>query len=93
MTWELPRFAAASLHPSIAIEHQVSAQHVSELLRNEMRVASILGAQTLVTESPVGMARLLQINGFHAKRAGVPMMMCGMPITVLQINCALMILA
>lgn len=84
--WELSRFAAASPYPSGAIEHQASAQHASELLRNVMRVGVMLGAQTLVTVSPVGMERLLRINGFHVKRAGVPMMNRGMPIIALQIN-------
>lgn len=85
--WELSRFAAASPYPSGAIEHQASAQHASELLRNVMRVGLMLGAQTLVTVSPVGMERLLRINGFRAKRAGVPMMNLGFPIVSLQINC------
>ncbi len=39
------------------------------------------------------MERLLRINDFHAKRAGVPMMICGTPITALQIICFLMIIA
>jgi N-acyl-L-homoserine lactone synthetase len=52
----------------------------------------MLGALTLVTVSPVSMERLLRLNGFHAKRAGVPMMSCGMPITALKINCAMMTL-
>lgn len=85
--WELSRFAAASPHPSRAIEHQASALHASELLSNAMRVGSMLGAQTLVTVSPVGMERLLRLNGFNAKRAGVPMMNRGVPIIALQINC------
>lgn len=74
--WELSRFAAASPYPTGAIEHQASAQHASELLRNVMRVGSMLGAQTLVTVSPVGMERLLRMNGFFARRAGLPMK-CG----------------
>ena len=85
--WELSRFAAASPYTTGAIEHQASAQHASELLRNVMRVGSMLGAQTLVTVSPVSMERLLRINGFRAKRAGKPILNCGMPITALQISC------
>lgn len=90
--WELSRFAAALPYPNGAIEHQASAQHASELLRNVMRLGSMLGAETLVTVSPVGMERLLRLNGFRAKRAGVPMMDLGVPITALQINCAEIIL-
>lgn len=85
--WELSRFAAASPYPSCAIEHQASAQHASELLRNVMRIGSMLGAQTLVTVSPVGMERLLRLNGFEAKRSGMPMMNHGVLITALQIDC------
>ena len=91
--WELSRFAAVSLNPHGSLAHQASAMHASELLRNVMRIASMLDAHTLVTVSPVGMERLLRLNGFHAKRAGVPIMNCGMPITVLQITCAVMIRA
>lgn len=85
--WELSRFAAAAQYPSGSIEHQASAQHASELLRNVMWAGSMLGAQKLVTVSPVGMERLLRLNGFRAKRAGVPMMNLGLPIVSLQINC------
>ncbi len=70
--WELSRFAAATPYPRGSIEHQASAQHASELLRNVMRVGSTLGAHTLVTVSPVGMERLLRKNGFPVKRAGIP---------------------
>lgn len=85
--WELSRFAAASQNPSGTTAHQASAQHASELLRNVMRTASILGAKTLITVSPVGMERLLRLNGFHAKRAGIPIMNHGVLVTSLQISC------
>lgn len=71
--WELSRFAAATPYSSGPIEHQASAKHASGLLRNVMRVGSMLGAQTLVTVSPVGMERLLRLNGFRAKRSGTVM--------------------
>lgn len=85
--WELSRFAAASPYPSGAIEHQASAQHASELLRNVMRVGSMLGAQTLVTVSPVGMERLLRLNGFQASRAGRPAMVDSNVLVALCIQC------
>lgn len=85
--WELSRFAAASQNPSGTTAHQASAQHASELLRNVMRVSSMLGAQTLITVSPVGMERLLRLNGFRAARAGVPKMHLDEPIVALLIDC------
>jgi acyl homoserine lactone synthase len=84
--WELSRFAAASTFPSGAIEHQASAQHASELLRNVMRVGSMLGAQTLVTVSPVGMERLLRLNSFQVMRNGTPTMIEGKLLVSLSIN-------
>lgn len=85
--WELSRFAAASPYPGGAIEHQASAQHASELLRNVMQTGSILGVQTLVTVSPVGMERLLRINGFQVMRSGSPAMIGRALLVSLFIHC------
>lgn len=85
--WELSRFAAASPYPTGAIEHQASAQHASELLRNVMRIGSMLGAQTLITVSPVGMERLLRMNEFSVKRTGIPKLHCNVHIVSLAIDC------
>jgi N-acyl-L-homoserine lactone synthetase len=43
----------------------------------------LLGAQTLVTVSPVGMERLLRVNGFGAKRSGTVMQRDGETIVCL----------
>jgi acyl homoserine lactone synthase len=85
--WELSRFAAESLSQSGSITHQASAQHASELLRNVIRAGSMLGAQTLVAVSPVGMERLLRLNDFQASREGVPSINEKTHIVALSIKC------
>lgn len=85
--WELSRFAAALPNPIRNVVHQTSGHHASELLRNVTRIGSMLGAQTLVTVSPVGMERLLRLNGFRAMRAGVPTIDHSGLIIALQIDC------
>lgn len=84
--WELSRFAAASSNPSGSSTHQASAKHASALLCNVMRAGSMLGADTLVTVSPVGMERLMRLNGFHAARAGIPKRFIDAHIMALSIN-------
>lgn len=84
--WELSRFAATSSHPGEAIGHQASALHASELLHRVMRVASMLGAQMLITVSPVGMERLLRLNAFHAMRNGAPAWVGGELLVSLSIH-------
>lgn len=85
--WELSRFAAVLPSSNGPFEHQASAKHASNLLRNVMRTSSIFGANTLITVSPVGMERLLRLNGFRVIRAGLPMVDHGAPIVSLQIDC------
>ena len=85
--WELSRFAAIPPYSSEAFTHQASSQHASVLLRNVMQVCSMLGAQTLVTVSPVGMERLLRLNGFRVMRVGAPTINHGESIVTLQIDC------
>jgi N-acyl-L-homoserine lactone synthetase len=46
----------------------------------------MLGAHTLVTVSPVGMERLLRLNGFRASRGDVPMKFGSESITSLVID-------
>lgn len=84
--WELSRFAAVAPNLTGSMRHQATAQHASELLRNVMRVSSMLGAHTLVTVSPVGMERLLRLNGFRASRGDVPMKFGSESITSLVID-------
>lgn len=85
--WELSRFAAATQDHSGGPTHQASAQHASELLRNVLHTCRSLGAQTLVSVTPVGMERLLRVNGFRAMRAGTPSLCQGASIVALQIPC------
>lgn len=85
--WELSRFAAMNSSADEPNSHQASAAHASELLRNVMRTSKLLGAQTLVTVSPVGMERLMRLNGFRAMRSGPPILNHGSPIVSLQIDC------
>lgn len=85
--WELSRFAAASHNPNGSSTHQASAKHASELLCNVMRAGSMLGADALVTVSPVGMERLLRLNGFRAVRSGTSIINHNIPIVALSIDC------
>lgn len=74
--WELSRFAAVDFHTCASMANQASARHAASLFRHVTQVAREYGARTLVTVSPVGMERLLRINGFRSIRAGIPMK-CG----------------
>jgi acyl homoserine lactone synthase len=71
-TWELSRFAAVDFDTPASFANQASAKHAASLFRQVARVARTLGARRLVTVSPLGMERLLRINGFHSSRAGLP---------------------
>ncbi|MEY4283739.1 MAG: hypothetical protein RL111_414 [Pseudomonadota bacterium] len=85
--WELSRFAAMDLTKQSSLAtHQVSSAIAPEFLRQVMHTAKSRGARTLITVSPVGIERLLRVNGFKAKRAGVPMLFGPTPITALQID-------
>lgn len=74
--WELSRFAAVDFDTCTSLANQASARHAARhaasLFRQVVRVARECGAHKLVTVSPVGMERLLRINGFHSLRAGPP---------------------
>lgn len=85
--WELSRFAAVDFDTCASLANQASARHAASLLRQVMRVARESGASTLVTVSPVGMERLLRINGFRATRTGIPLMHEGITIVGLKIQC------
>jgi N-acyl-L-homoserine lactone synthetase len=73
--WELSRFAMVGPAKSAGVSpHQASAVAASDLLRQAIQTAKMKGAHTLITVSPVGMERLLRLNGFRAERAGRPSM-------------------
>jgi acyl homoserine lactone synthase len=77
--WELSRFAAATpaSHGTSAIEAAINTR---ELLAAAVSSAAALGAERLITVSPLGVERLLQRMGVHAHRAGPPAYADGKPI-------------
>jgi acyl homoserine lactone synthase len=83
--WELSRFAAVDFDstrttPVSQVAAQVSSPVAVGLLREAMRVAAELGAQHLITVSPLGVERLLRKAGFRAHRAGPPIVVKGHPV-------------
>jgi acyl homoserine lactone synthase len=85
--WELSRFAAVDFDTCTSLANQASARHAASLFRRVVQVAIQRGARMLVTVSPVGMERLLRLNGFCAVRGGPSVMFDGVPIVALKINC------
>ena len=79
--WELSRFAAVDFNakPSSA-SGQFSSPITIALLQEAIAVAATYGAKRVITVSPVGVERLLKSAGFHAHRAGPPMIVDGHPI-------------
>ncbi len=85
--WELSRFAMVDPVKSAAVSlHQASAVAASKLLRQVIQEAKSNGADSLITVSPVGMERLLRVNGFRVKRAGLPSLWRGEAIIALNIT-------
>ncbi len=83
--WELSRFAAVDFYASGPQVHQASARNASKFFRHVVEVAKERGAHTLITVSPLGMERLLRLSGFHAMRAGAPVICEGDSIVALKI--------
>ena len=79
--WELSRFAAMDFNnrTSSALG-QFSSTVAVRLLQESIACAASHGAKRLITVSPVGIERLLRKAGFHAHRAGPPMVIGGHPI-------------
>ena len=87
--WELSRFAMMNPVKSAAVSlHQASAIAASGLLRQVIQAAKSNGADLLITVSPVAMERLLHLNGFDVRRAGVPTFHRESCIVALQFNLA-----
>jgi acyl homoserine lactone synthase len=85
--WELSRFAMVDTAKTTGVlSHQASAVAASTLLRQVIKTAKLNGATSLITVSPVGMERLLRINGFYARRGGVSKLHHENPIVALQVN-------
>lgn len=79
--WELSRFAAVDfINQSSSALGQFSSSVAIELLKKSIACASAHGAKRLITVSPIGIERLLRQAGFHAHRAGPPMIIDGHPI-------------
>ena len=78
--WELSRFAAVDLNNPSAERGQLSSPIAVELLQESIECAAAHGAKRLITVSPIGIERLLRKAGFHAHRAGPPMIIGGHPI-------------
>lgn len=85
--WELSRFAMVNPVKSATVSlHQASAISASKLLRQVIQAAKSNGADSLITVSPVSMERLLRVNGFRVKRAGLPLLRQGEAIIALKVT-------
>lgn len=79
--WELSRFAAMDFNAvTTSALAQFSSPIAVGLLRTSLKHAVSLGAKQLITVSPLGIERLLRKAGFHAYRAGPPIVIDGSPI-------------
>ena len=86
--WELSRFAAVDFNAAkTSLVPQVSSPIAVGLLQQATHVAAELGAQRLITVSPLGVERLLRKAGFHAHRAAPPVIMDGHPVFACWIEC------
>lgn len=79
--WELSRFAAVDFKglngPGAG---QFSSPVAIRLMQEAVACAARHGAKRLITVSPIGVERLLRRAGFHARRAGPPMIVDGHPL-------------
>lgn len=78
--WELSRFAAVDLNSPVPAQGQFSSPITIKLLQESIACAAAHGAKRLISVSPIGVERLLGRYGFHAHRAGPPMVVDGHPI-------------
>ena len=78
--WELSRFAAVDFNSRASTLGQFSSPIAIKLLQESIACAAAHGAKRLITVSPIGVERLLRRAGFHAHRAGPPMIIDGHPI-------------
>ena len=79
--WELSRFAAMDFNNKTSSAlGQFSSPVAVRLLQESIACAAGYGAKRLITVSPIGIERLLRKAGFHAHRAGPPMVIGGHPI-------------
>ncbi len=79
--WELSRFAAVDFKGQNGPElGQFSSPVAVQLMQEAIAYAARHGARRLITVSPIGVERLLRRAGFHAHRAGPPMIVDGHPL-------------
>jgi acyl homoserine lactone synthase len=78
-TWELSRFAVASVDTD-TISQTEAARNTRTLLAAAIRSAAENGARRLITVSPIGIERLFNRMGVHAHRAGPPVLVDGKPV-------------
>jgi acyl homoserine lactone synthase len=78
-TWELSRFAVASIDAE-AVSATEAARNTRTLLAAAIRSAAENGARRVITVSPLGIERLLHRMGVHAHRAGPPTLVDGKPV-------------
>jgi len=78
-TWELSRFAVASIDTE-AVSATEAARNTRALLAAAIRSAAENGARRVITVSPLGIERLLHRMGVHAHRAGPPTLVDGKPV-------------
>lgn len=79
--WELSRFAAVDFNANMTSAlGQFSSSVAIRVLEEAIACAAARGTRRLITVSPIGVERLLRRAGFHAHRAGPPMIVDGHPI-------------
>ncbi len=86
--WELSRFAAVDFASGTgSASGQFSSPIAVGLLQASIEIAARHGAKRLITVSPLGIERLLRKAGFHAYRAGPPVIVDGHPLFACWIPC------
>jgi N-acyl-L-homoserine lactone synthetase len=79
--WELSRFTSIDINNNETVGNsQFSSPTTIALLKESIACAKKHGAKRIISVSPIGVERLLRKIGFHAHRAGPPMMIDGQPI-------------
>lgn len=78
--WELSRFAAVDLLADPADDARLKALRSGQILLASVLRAKSLGAERLITVSPLGIERILRRMSANAHRAGPPCMVAGQPV-------------
>jgi len=78
--WELSRFCAVDLNEGCKAGGQFSSPIALQLFDSAVVCAEAQGAKRLIRVSPLGIERLLRRAGFHAHRAGPPIIVEGHPL-------------